>query len=190
MPWLDTHPSLAVMRDGLRASPRRWLVTGCAGFIGSNLVETLLDLGQQVVGLDSFATGKQHNLDQVAAAIPHGRSNFRFVARDIRDRATCDAAVTGIDYVLHQAALGSVPRSMADPLTSHDVNVVDGVGDLQRAVRGGERTHPHAVGRRGDQSSGGGRRPCPRRGRHQVDGERWWLRLLRLPLRADRPAQR
>ena len=133
--WFDTHPQLAVLRDALRRSPRRWLVTGCAGFIGSNLVETLLALDQQVIGLDNFATGKQRNLDQVAGATSEAWSNFRFVEGDIRDRATCDAAVAGVDYVLHQAALGSVPRSMADPMTSHDVNVTGFINMLDASRR-------------------------------------------------------
>lgn len=101
-----------------------WLVTGCAGFIGSNLVEALLALDQNVVGLDNFATGHQRNLEEACtqAGDDKGR-NFRFIAGDIRDREACKAAVEGVDFVLHQAALGSVPRSLADPLTSHDVNV-------------------------------------------------------------------
>ena len=108
----------------LRAAPRRWLVTGCAGFIGSNLIETLLKLEQQVVGLDNFATGYQHNLDEVRASVGAQQwQNFRFIQGDIRDSATCAQAVAGVDFVLHQAALGSVPRSLADPVTTNDVNI-------------------------------------------------------------------
>src|SRR4051812_11580051 len=107
--------------DQLRSQPRRWLVTGAAGFIGSNIVECLLSADQDVVGLDNFATGHQRNLDEAADGAGHGRP--RMITADIRDREACKAAVSEVDIVLHQAALGSVPRSLADPLTSHDVNV-------------------------------------------------------------------
>lgn len=100
----------------LIAAPKTWLVTGCAGFIGSNLLETLLKLDQHVVGLDNFATGHQHNLDQVQSLVtPAQWQRFRFIEGDIRDINHCQQAVTGVDYVLHQAALGSVPRSINDP---------------------------------------------------------------------------
>jgi len=101
-----------------------WLVTGCAGFIGSNLIESLLQRGQKVVGLDNFSTGFQHNLDQVEAVV--GRETwkrFRFIEGDIRSLDTCRQACKGVDYVLHEAALGSVPRSIDDPITSHESNV-------------------------------------------------------------------
>lgn len=117
--------------DQLRSEPRRWLVTGAAGFIGSNLVECLLSANQDVVGLDNFATGYQRNLDEAAAAADFGR--LRMITADIRDRDACRAAVDGVDIVLHQAALGSVPRSMADPLTSHDVNVTGFLNMLDAA---------------------------------------------------------
>lgn len=108
----------------LRERPKKWLVTGCAGFIGSNLLETLLMLDQEVVGLDNFATGYQHNLDEVGELVGEGRwSRFRFIRGDIRDIDACRLAVKGADYVLHQAALGSVPRSINDPITSNDVNI-------------------------------------------------------------------
>jgi len=101
-----------------------WLVTGCAGFIGSNLIETLLEKGQRVVGLDNFATGFQHNLDQVEAAVGAQKwANFRFIRGDIRSLETCHEACKGVDYVLHEAALGSVPRSIDDPIASHESNV-------------------------------------------------------------------
>jgi UDP-N-acetylglucosamine 4-epimerase len=103
---------------------RTWLVTGCAGFIGSNLLEALLKQGQRVVGLDNFATGFQHNLDQVEAAVgAKAWSNFRFIRGDIRSLETCHEACRGVDIVLHEAALGSVPRSIEDPITSHESNV-------------------------------------------------------------------
>ena len=109
------------LRESLSAQPRVWLVTGAAGFIGSSLVADLLSLGQQVVALDNFSTGYQHNLDDVVT--PEHAHRFRLIRGDIRDLATCRAACTGVDFVLHQAALGSVPRSVQDPITSHDVNV-------------------------------------------------------------------
>ena len=103
---------------------KTWLVTGCAGFIGSNLVESLLQRGQKVVGLDNFSTGFQHNLDQVQAAVgPEKWASFHFIQGDIRSLETCRQACAGVDYVLHEAALGSVPRSIDDPITSHESNV-------------------------------------------------------------------
>ncbi len=108
----------------LQIEPRVWLVTGCAGFIGSNLLEALLLLGQKVVGLDNFSTGHQYNLDEVEKTVtPQQWSNFTFHEGDIRDLDTCHMAVAGTDHVLHQAALGSVPRSLQDPITSNSVNV-------------------------------------------------------------------
>ena len=104
------------------------LVTGVAGFIGSNLLEKLLILNQKVVGLDNFDTGHQHNIDQAIedANKIRGkdlRNNFKFIDGDIGKLDVCNEACYGVDYVLHQAALGSVPRSIKDPLTSNDVNV-------------------------------------------------------------------
>ena len=111
------------VRDELVAKPVTWLVTGAAGFIGSNLVQELLGLGQRVVGLDNFSTGHQANLDEAVAANADGNGSFRFVNGDIRDLEACRAACVGVDYVLHQAALASVPRSIADPVASSQVNV-------------------------------------------------------------------
>src|SRR5579862_6658516 len=108
----------------LRAAPRRWLVTGVAGFIGSNLLEKLLKLDQTVVGLDNFATGKRKNLEEVKVAVsPDQWSRFRFIEGDIVDPRICSEACAGVDFVLHQAALGSVPASIADPLRCHRANV-------------------------------------------------------------------
>jgi len=108
----------------LRAKPRKWLVTGCAGFIGSNLVETLLKLDQTVVGLDNFATGHQRNLDEVQGLVSAEQwARFSFIEGDIRDLDTCKRATEGVERVLHQAALGSVPRSLADPITTNAVNI-------------------------------------------------------------------
>lgn len=112
------------VRRKLRAAPKTWLVTGVAGFIGSNLLEALLRLDQAVVGVDNFATGHRRNLDEVRALVgPERFAHFRFLQGDIRDPAACRAAVEGIDFVLHQAALGSVPRAIDDPLTSNATNI-------------------------------------------------------------------
>lgn len=125
----------AAMLDFL-AQPRRWLVTGAAGFIGSNLVETLLRHGQHVRGLDNFATGYQRNLDEVRSLVGGvAWTRFDMVEGDIRDAATCDAAVAGVDYVLHQAALGSVPRSIADPATTNAANITGFLNMLDAARR-------------------------------------------------------
>lgn len=114
----------AALKDALSSTPKTWLVTGVAGFIGSNLLEALLTLNQRVVGLDNFSTGHQRNLDEVQSLVSAEQwSNFRFVQGDIRDLADCQRACVGADYVLHQAALGSVPRSVADPITTNAVNV-------------------------------------------------------------------
>ncbi len=122
------------MEDGLRATPRAWLVTGAAGFIGSNLVERLLELGQRVVGLDNFSNGFRHNLDEVRALAGPAAQAFRFVEGDIRDLDTCHAACAGVDVVLHNAALGSVPRSIANPLATHGSNI-DGFLHMLVAAR-------------------------------------------------------
>ncbi len=108
----------------LKAAPKIWLVTGVAGFIGSNLLETLLKLNQTVVGLDNFATGHQYNLDEVQGLVSAEQwQNFSFYEGDIRSFEDCQKACAGVDYVLHQAALGSVPRSIADPITTNGVNI-------------------------------------------------------------------
>jgi UDP-N-acetylglucosamine/UDP-N-acetylgalactosamine 4-epimerase len=108
----------------LAKAPRRWLVTGTAGFIGSNLLQALLKLDQDVVGLDNFATGHRKNLHEVESCVtPTQWRRFRFIEGDIRDRAACRSACDGVDFVLHQAALGSVPRSIEDPNTTNSVNI-------------------------------------------------------------------
>lgn len=108
----------------LKNTPKRWLVTGAAGFIGSNLVEFLLEIDQWVIGLDNFSTGYQSNLDEIKQHIsPQKWSRFDFMQGDIRDLNTCQQACEGVAHVLHHAALGSVPRSIQDPITSNTVNI-------------------------------------------------------------------
>ena len=112
------------LQADFRKSPRRWLVTGVGGFIGSNLLEALLKLDQRVVGLDNFATGRRQNLDQVKGLVAGAQwERFEFIEGDIRMLHVCREACSDADYVLHQAALGSVPRSIADPIASHNANV-------------------------------------------------------------------
>lgn len=123
------------VKQQLLEQPKKWLLTGCAGFIGSNLLEFLLKHNQQVVGLDNFATGFQHNLDEVQTQVtPEQWARFRFIEGDIRDLETCREAVKGVDYVSHQAALGSVPRSLNDPITTNAVNI-DGFLNMLVACR-------------------------------------------------------
>ena len=127
--------ALAQLSQHLQSKPARWLVTGCAGFIGSHLIETLLKLNQTVVGLDNFSTGHPCNLDEVQALVTPGQwQNFHFVEADIRDPDACRQACLGVDYVLHQAALGSVPRSLADPLATNASNI-DGFLNMLVAAR-------------------------------------------------------
>lgn len=146
----DTTNHYAGVQDALRATPRTWLITGVAGFIGSNLLETLLSLGQRVVGLDNFATGHHHNLEAALgdAARTTGlpldevEARFRFIEGDIRDLSACRDAMNwrgggktvSVDYVLHQAALGSVPRSIDDPITTNQANI-DGFINMLVAAR-------------------------------------------------------
>ncbi|MEZ4367566.1 MAG: SDR family oxidoreductase [Kofleriaceae bacterium] len=124
----------------LAAAPERWLVTGCAGFIGSALVEQLLALGQEVVGVDSFITGHRRNLDEVLGGAGAAAARFTFLEGDLRDLAVARAAVAGVSRVLHQAALGSVPRSLADPLATHAHNV-DGFLNVLVAARDAKVRH-------------------------------------------------
>lgn len=123
------------LKTRLAANPRRWLVTGVAGFIGCNLLESLLMLEQEVVGLDNFATGRRENLKQIEAAVGSERwKNFRFMEGDICDLATCHDAINGVQAVLHQAALGSVPRSLEDPVRTNRANI-DGFLNMLVATR-------------------------------------------------------
>lgn len=124
--------------EQLQQAPKTWLITGVAGFIGSNLLETLLKLNQNVVGLDNFATGHQHNLDEVQSLVkPEQWANFKFYEGDIRNFADCQKASAGVDYVLHEAALGSVPRSIADPITTNAANIT-GFLNMLTAARDAE----------------------------------------------------
>src|ERR1051326_8276890 len=98
------------LQSTLRATPRTWLVTGAAGFIGSNILEKLLELDQHVIGLDNFSTGYESNLDEVRAIVGERKwSRATIIKGDIRNLETCQRACSGADFVLHQAALGSVP---------------------------------------------------------------------------------
>ena len=123
------------LQKDLVNSPKTWLVTGVAGFIGSNLLEALLNLNQTVTGLDNLETGHLHNLEQVQALVtPQQWQNFTFVKGDIRDQDTCHQACQNVDYILHQAALGSVPRSLEDPVTTNQSNI-DGFLHMLVAAR-------------------------------------------------------
>ncbi len=122
------------IQQQLQTRQYRWLITGVAGFIGSNLLETLLKLNQKVVGLDNFSAGHQHNLDQVRDIVgATAWSNFHFIEGDIRKLEDCQRACEGVDYVLHHAALGSVPRSIEDPILSNESNVTGFVNMLVAA---------------------------------------------------------
>ena len=133
------------MHAGLRAKPRRWLVTGVAGFIASNLAEALLEANQEVVGLDNFATGKRANLDEVREIVgPDRWARFRFIEGDVASPDVCREAAPGVDVVLHQAALGSVPRSIEEPLDSNAANVTGHLALLEAARRAGVRRFVYA----------------------------------------------
>ena len=133
------------VRDGLRAAPRRFLVTGVAGFIGSSLLEALLELDQAVVGLDDFSTGHRANLDEVRAIVgPERFARFRLIEGDVSRPEACAEAVGGADVVLHQAALGSVPRSVAEPLASNAANVTGHLALLEAARAAGIRRFVYA----------------------------------------------
>jgi UDP-N-acetylglucosamine/UDP-N-acetylgalactosamine 4-epimerase len=132
MPPVSQSTYYQRLRAELVAEPRTWLVTGVAGFVGSSLLQDLLALGQTVIGLDNFSTGYQANLDEVLSEEAVG--TFRLIEGDIRDLDACRAACEGVDYVLHHAALASVPRSIDDPVTNTQVNV-DGFLNVLVAAR-------------------------------------------------------
>jgi len=144
-----TAPNVALVGELLqRASqpPRRWLVTGSAGFIGSHLLETLLGAGQQVTTLDNFETGHQANLDEVRQRVGEAAwANHRFIRGDIAEPADCARACEGADVVLHQAALGSVPRSMLDPQATHRANATGFLNMLVAARDAGARRFVYAA---------------------------------------------
>lgn len=126
------------LKKQLHKERKTWLVTGVAGFIGSNLLETLLKLNQRVYGLDNFSTGLQRNLEEVKNLVTSQQwAGFNFIQGDIRNLDTCRRACDGVDYVLHQAALGSVPRSIADPITTNQNNI-DGFLNMIIAARDAE----------------------------------------------------
>ncbi len=136
----------AHVQQSLLQTPKTWLVTGVAGFIGSNLLEALLKLDQTVVGLDNFSTGYQHNLDEVQTEVsPEQWQRFRFIEGDICNPATCTEAVAGVDYVLHQAALGSVPRSISDPANTNASNVTGFLNMLIAARDAGVASFTYAA---------------------------------------------
>ncbi len=132
------------LREQLASAPKVWVVTGVAGFIGSNLLQELLALGQTVVGVDNFSTGHRANLDEVLGGPFDGIAHFRMVEGDIRDLETCRTACEGADYVLHHAALGSVPWSMDDPLRTNAVNVDGFVNMLVAAKDAGVKRFVYA----------------------------------------------
>ena len=132
------------LREELVSSPKVWVVTGVAGFIGSNLLEDLLALGQTVVGVDNFSTGHRSNIDDVLSAPLERSAHFRMVEGDIRDLETCRTACEGADYVLHHAALGSVPWSMDDPLRTNSVNVDGFISMLVAAKDAGVKRFVYA----------------------------------------------
>lgn len=130
----------------LQAHPRRWLVTGSAGFIGSHLIETLLRAGQQVVSLDNFATGHRSNLENVKGRVGGAAwARHRFIEGDIGDERACATACEGVDVVLHEAALGSVPRSISDPLAAHRANATGFLNVLIAARDAGVKRFVYAA---------------------------------------------
>lgn len=130
----------------LSKNQKSWLITGCAGFIGSNLLETLLLLNQKVVGLDNFATGHQRNLDEVKSQVSAAQwQNFNFIEGDIRNLDDCHKAVSGANYILHQAALGSVPRSIVDPIMTNSANVTGFLNMLVAAKEAQVETFVYAA---------------------------------------------
>lgn len=160
---ISLPPAYQAIRSQLGARPHTWLVTGVAGFIGSNLLEALLKLNQHVVGLDNFATGHQHNLDEVQTLVsPEQWARFHFIEGDIRRIEDCRTAMTfpsyseghsgngipesyRVEYVLHQAALGSVPRSIEDPLTTNAANITGFLNMLVAARDAGVKSFTYAA---------------------------------------------
>ncbi|MBI1649849.1 NAD-dependent epimerase/dehydratase family protein [Hyphomicrobium sulfonivorans] len=148
---MENSPAYARALEKLRTAPRVWLVTGVAGFIGSNLLETLLRNDQRVVGIDSFATGRPANLDMVKSLVlPEQWQRFDFLEGDIRDLSQCRQAMhwnddVPVEYVLHQAALGSVPRSISDPIATNDANITGFLNMLVAARDAGVLSFTYAA---------------------------------------------
>ena len=118
----------------LKNNPKTWLITGVAGFIGSNLLETLLLLDQKVIGLDNLSTGSTSNLNEVQLIVSTKQwSRFSFVKGDISNFKSCELICQNVDYVLHQAALGSVPRSIKDPIKTNKSNITGFLNILMAA---------------------------------------------------------
>ena len=134
-----------IVKEELLKNPKVWLVTGCAGFIGSNLLETLLKLNQTVVGIDNFATGHKHNLEHVKNSVSEKQwAKFNFLEDDITNYETCKYITKNIDVVLHQAALGSVPRSIDNPVNSNASNVSGFLNMLSAAKDNGVKRFVYA----------------------------------------------
>ena len=144
-PSTINQSTFEALLEQLKSKPKVWLVTGNAGFIGSNLSEFLLKHNQKVVGLDNFSTGYQHNIDDILASVgEEAAKNFTFIEGDIADFETCAKVCEGVDIVLHQAALGSVPRSIADPVTSNRSNITGFLNMLTAAKDAGIRRFVYA----------------------------------------------
>ncbi len=136
---------IALVEDELRKKPRRWLVTGAAGFIGSHIIETLLALGQDVTGLDNLSTGSLANLADVEKRVgPAAWKKFTWQEGDICDVKACERAASGAEFVLHQAALGSVPRSIEDPVGTNEANVVGFIKLLRACASAGVKRFVYA----------------------------------------------
>jgi UDP-N-acetylglucosamine 4-epimerase len=133
-------------RIQLKSDPKIWLITGVAGFIGSNLLEHLLKLDQTIIGLDNFSTGHQRNLDEIKGLVTDSQwKRFHFIEGDIQDYGVCVSALKGVDYVLHQAALGSVPRSLADPISSNSANISGFLNVLHASKEEGVKSFTYAA---------------------------------------------
>lgn len=133
-------------RIQLKSDPKIWLITGVAGFIGSNLLEHLLKLDQTIIGLDNFSTGHQRNLDEIKGLVTDSQwKRFHFIEGDIQDYGVCVSALKGVDYVLHQAALGSVPRSLADPISSNGANISGFLNVLHASKEEGVKSFTYAA---------------------------------------------
>lgn len=134
------------VQQQILSTPQTWLITGVAGFIGSNLLETLLKLNQTVIGLDNFATGSHDNLDEVRSLVTDKQwRNFTFIQGDIRNTENCSQACSGVDYILHQAALGSVPRSIENPILTNENNISGFLNMLVAAKEAGVKRFVYAA---------------------------------------------